>query len=219
MGRAIGIDLGTTNSCSAAIVDGNPIVILNEDGTRTIPSVFAIDRDGNNIVGAAAAAQEAGNVDNTVIASKRLLGRDFDSKAVDKYHQVFTYDLQEGDSSDVLVKVSDKLLTLEQIAAAILRKIKNNACQFLGTKVDQAVITVPAYFNDRQRHAVREAGALAGLEVLRVLNEPTAAALAYSQPCCEAHQNGGAFAKGGEGKSLLCQAKIANGIRMSAHCR
>ncbi|MFK7927929.1 MAG: Hsp70 family protein [Myxococcota bacterium] len=179
MGRAIGIDLGTTNSCAALIEGGSPKVITYRNGQKTIPSVFAIDKSGKRLVGDEAAEQASANPENTVAASKRLIGRSFGSEAMEKMQQVFTYELEESESSEVLVKVQGQLFTLEQISAAILRRIKDNAEEAIGESVDQAVITVPAYFNDRQRQAVRSAGKLSGLKVLRVLNEPTAAALAY----------------------------------------
>ncbi|MCB9665612.1 MAG: Hsp70 family protein [Alphaproteobacteria bacterium] len=179
MGRAIGIDLGTTNSCAAVVDESGPRVITYPNGAKTIPSVFAIDKSGDRLVGEEARAQAALNPSNTVAAAKRLIGRSFGSKAVERMQQVFTYELLEGAESEVLVRVSDQVMTLEQISAAILMRIKDNAERALGEEVDQAVITVPAYFNDRQRQAVRAAGRLAGLHVLRVLNEPTAAALAY----------------------------------------
>jgi molecular chaperone DnaK len=179
MGKAIGIDLGTTNSCCAYVTNGKPQVITYRDGSRTIPSVFAIDKNGNRLVGTEAKDQAALNPDQTIAASKRLIGRSFGSNAMQKMQQVFTYELVEGESNEVLIKVADQVFTLEQISAAILRRIKESAEEALSDEVDQAVITVPAYFNDRQRQAVRSAGKLAGLKVLRVLNEPTAAALAY----------------------------------------
>ncbi|MFT4623771.1 MAG: molecular chaperone DnaK [Myxococcota bacterium] len=179
MGIAIGIDLGTTNSCCAYVENGTPRVITYRDGSRTIPSMFAIDKSGNRLVGNEAKAQATLNPDNTIAASKRLIGRNFGSSQMEKMQQVFTYELVEGDSSEVLIKVANQVFTLEQISAAILRRIKEAAEDALENEVDQAVITVPAYFNDRQRQAVRSAGKLAGLKVLRVLNEPTAAALAY----------------------------------------
>jgi len=179
MGRAIGIDLGTTNSCAALIEGGSPKVITYRNGQKTIPSVFAIDKSGKRLVGDEAAEQASANPENTVAASKRLIGRSFGSEAMEKMQQVFTYELEESESSEVLIKVQGQLFTLEQISAAILRRIKDNAEEAIGETVDQAVITVPAYFNDRQRQAVRSAGKLSGLKVLRVLNEPTAAALAY----------------------------------------
>ncbi|MCP4809243.1 MAG: Hsp70 family protein [Proteobacteria bacterium] len=179
MGKAIGIDLGTTNSCAAIFENGKPRLISYKSGETTIPSVFAIDEEGNRLVGHEAKKQAQLNPVNTVQASKRLIGRNFHSKTIDKVRQVFTYELVEGESSDILIKVKDQVFTLEQISAAILAQIKQVAEDALGEEVDQAVITVPAYFNDRQRQAVRSAGALANLKVLRVLNEPTAAALAY----------------------------------------
>lgn len=179
MGKAIGIDLGTTNSCCAYVVNGKPEVVTYRDGSRTIPSVFAIDKSGNRLVGEEARRQASDNPLQTVQASKRLIGRSFGTNAIEKMQQVFTYELVEGQSSEVLIKVADQVFTLEQISAAILRRIKESAEEAIGEEVDQAVITVPAYFNDRQRQAVRSAGKLAGLKVLRVLNEPTAAALAY----------------------------------------
>ncbi|MEN0065055.1 MAG: Hsp70 family protein [Myxococcota bacterium] len=179
MSKAIGIDLGTTNSCCAYVRNGKPQVVIYRDGSRTIPSVFAIDKNGNRLVGKDAKTQAAANPDHTIAASKRLIGRSFGSNAMEKMQQVFTYELVEGEQSEVLIKVADQVFTLEQISAAILRRIKESAEDALNEEVDQAVITVPAYFNDRQRQAVRSAGKLAGLKVLRVLNEPTAAALAY----------------------------------------
>jgi molecular chaperone DnaK len=179
MGRAIGIDLGTTNSCAAYVENGTPQVITYRDGSRTIPSVFAIDKQGNRLVGADAKKHAELDPNATVQASKRLIGRQYGSNVMEKMKQVFTYELMEGESSEVLIKVSDQVFTLEQISAAILRRIKEAAEEAISEEVDQAVITVPAYFNDRQRQAVRSAGKLAGLKVLRVLNEPTAAALAY----------------------------------------
>ncbi|MBM4367069.1 MAG: Hsp70 family protein [Deltaproteobacteria bacterium] len=179
MGKAIGIDLGTTNSCAAIVEGGKPRVITYKGGQSTIPSVFAIDEKGERLVGHDAKKQAQLNPTNTVAAAKRLIGRNYHSKTIEKVKQVFTYELVEGESNEVLVKVRDQIFTLEQISAAILRKIKEVAEEALSNEVDQAVITVPAYFNDRQRQAVRAAGKLANLKVLRVLNEPTAAALAY----------------------------------------
>jgi molecular chaperone DnaK len=179
MGKAIGIDLGTTNSCAAIVENGKPRVITYKGGKTTIPSVFAITDKGERLVGEDAKKQAQLNPQHTITAAKRLIGRNFHAKTIEKIRQVFTYELVEGDGSEVLVKVRDQVFTLEQISAAILKKIRDVAEESLGTDVDQAVITVPAYFNDRQRQAVRTAGKLASLKVLRVLNEPTAAALAY----------------------------------------
>ncbi|MFM2245670.1 MAG: molecular chaperone DnaK [Pseudomonadota bacterium] len=177
--RAIGIDLGTTNSCAAVMDGGRPRVITYKGGGSTIPSVFAIDDKGNQLVGVDAKRQAQLNPQNTVMASKRLIGRNFHSKTIENVKQVFTYEMLEGENNEVLIKVKGEVFTLEQISAAILSKIKEVAEESLAEDVEQAVITVPAYFNDRQRQAVRNAGKMAGLKVLRILNEPTAAALAY----------------------------------------
>ena len=179
MAISIGIDLGTTNSC-AAIMDGpRPRIITTEDGAASIPSVFAIDEGGNQLIGATALAQAQQNPQGTVQATKRLIGRNFHSKSIDQTRQVFTYEIVEGANEEVMVQVRDNVFTLEQISAAILQRIKQVSERNLGGPVDRAVITVPAYFNERQRASVRTAGQMAGLEVLRILNEPTAAALAY----------------------------------------
>ena len=179
MAKAIGIDLGTTNSCAAIFENGRARIITYRGGATTLPSIVAIDESGNRLVGHEAKQQAQLNPTNTVSNAKRLIGRNFHSKQIDKVRQVFTYELMEGDNAEILIKVKDQVFTLEQISAAILRRIKEVAEDVLEDDVDQAVITVPAYFNDRQRQAVRAAGRLAGLDVLRVLNEPTAAALAY----------------------------------------
>jgi len=179
MGRAIGIDLGTTNSCAAIIDGGKPRIITSPTGATTVPSIFAIDEHGRELVGQEAKRQAQLNPQHTVMGAKRLIGRNFHSKTIEKIRQVFTYELMEGESSEVLIKVNNQIFTLEQISAAILLRIKDFAEGALREPVEHAVITVPAYFNDRQRQAVRTAGRLAGLKVLRILNEPTAAALAY----------------------------------------
>ena len=179
MSVAIGIDLGTTNSCAAIMESGRPRLITTEAGATQVPSVFAIDAEGKEIVGAAAADQAEENPDGTVRAAKRLIGRNFHSKSINDTRQVFTYEMVEGANDDILLNVAEQLYTLEQISAAILSRIKEVAEQSLGQPIGQAVITVPAYFNERQRGSVREAGRMAGFEVLRILNEPTAAALVY----------------------------------------
>jgi molecular chaperone DnaK len=176
---AIGIDLGTTNSCAAIMESGTPRVITTAEGATQVPSVFAIDEAGNEIVGSAAAAQAEHNPDGTVRAAKRLIGRNFHSKSINDTRQVFTYEMVEGAGDNILLNVAEQLYTLEQISAAILARIKEVAEANLNRAVSQAVITVPAYFNERQRMSVREAGRMAGFEVLRILNEPTAAALVY----------------------------------------
>lgn len=179
MSIAIGIDLGTTNSCAAIMESGAPRVITTAEGATQVPSVFAIDEAGNEIVGSAAAAQAEHNPDGTVRAAKRLIGRNFHSKSINDTRQVFTYEMVEGAGDNILLNVAEQLYTLEQISAAILARIKEVAEANLNRAVSQAVITVPAYFNERQRMSVREAGRMAGFEVLRILNEPTAAALVY----------------------------------------
>ncbi len=179
MGKSIGIDLGTTNSCAAIIEGGRPRIITSPTGATTVPSIFAIDEQGRELVGQEAKRQAQLNPQETVMGAKRLIGRNFHSKTIEKIRQVFTYELMEGESSEVLIKVNNQVFTLEQISAAILLRIKDFAEGAMNAEVEHAVITVPAYFNDRQRQAVRTAGRLAGLKVLRILNEPTAAALAY----------------------------------------
>ncbi len=179
MSIAIGIDLGTTNSCAAIMESGTPRIITTAEGATQVPSVFAVDEQGNQIVGLAAAEQAQFNPDGTVRAAKRLIGRNFHSKSINDTRQVFTYEMVEGAGENILLNVAEHLYTLEQISAAILTRIKEVAEANLGRAVTQAVITVPAYFNERQRTSVREAGRMAGFEVLRILNEPTAAALVY----------------------------------------
>lgn len=179
MSKIIGIDLGTTNSC-VAIIDGkNPKVIENSEGARTTPSIIAYMSDGEIMVGAPAKRQAITNPKNTVYASKRLIGRKFTEEAVQKDIGLIPYKIVKADNGDAWVEVNDKKLAPPQISAEVLRKMKKTAEDFLGEEVTQAVITVPAYFNDSQRQATKDAGKIAGLEVLRIINEPTAAALAY----------------------------------------
>ena len=179
MGRAIGIDLGTTNSCAAVIEGNQPKIIMYRGGSYTIPSLFAIDEGGRMLVGHDAKKQAALNPQDTVFAPKRLIGRNFHSPQVEKIRQLFTYNMEEGGEGEVLIKVKDQVFDLREVSGQILRKIKEVAEEYLKEEVTNAVITVPAYFNDKQRQAVRRAGKLADLNVLRILNEPTAAALAY----------------------------------------
>jgi molecular chaperone DnaK len=179
MSKIIGIDLGTTNSC-VAIIDGKtPKVIENSEGARTTPSIIAYINDGEIMVGAPAKRQAITNPKNTVYASKRLIGRKFNEEAVQKDIDLIPYKIIKADNGDAWVEVNDKKLAPPQISAEVLRKMKKTAEDFLGEEVTQAVITVPAYFNDSQRQATKDAGKIAGLEVLRIINEPTAAALAY----------------------------------------
>jgi len=178
MSTIIGIDLGTTNSCVAVIENGTPKVIENSEGARTTPSIVAYTAE-EIIVGAGAKRQAVTNPKNTIYASKRLIGRKFTEQAVQKDIDLMPYKIIESANGDAWVSVNDTELAPPQISAEVLRKMKKTAEDYLGHEVTQAVITVPAYFNDSQRQATKDAGAIAGLEVLRIINEPTAAALAY----------------------------------------
>lgn len=178
MGKIIGIDLGTTNSAVAYMVAGKPEVIANAEGNRTTPSVVAINKGGERLVGQVAQRQRVTNAKNTIYGVKRLIGRKFSDKEVQKDLDIMPYEIvKKGDG--VAVKMGDKEYTPEEVSAMILSKIKADAEAFLGEKVTEAVITVPAYFDDSQRQATKDAGKIAGLEVKRIINEPTAAALAY----------------------------------------
>lgn len=178
MGKIIGIDLGTTNSAVAYMVAGKPEVIANTEGNRTTPSVVAINKGGERLVGQVAQRQRVTNAKNTIYGVKRLIGRKFSDKEVQKDLDIMPYEIvKKGDG--VAVKMGDKEYTPEEVSAMILSKIKADAEAFLGEKVTEAVITVPAYFDDSQRQATKDAGKIAGLEVKRIINEPTAAALAY----------------------------------------
>ena len=177
MSKVIGIDLGTTNSCVAVIENGIPRVIENSEGARTTPSIVAYANE--ILVGASAKRQAITNPKNTVYAAKRLIGRKFKEEAVQKDINLMPYKIVANDNGDAWVQVNEDKLAPPQISAEVLRKMKKTAEDYLGTEVTQAVITVPAYFNDSQRQATKDAGRIAGLEVLRIINEPTAAALAY----------------------------------------
>ncbi len=177
MSKIIGIDLGTTNSCVAILENNKPKVIENNEGARTTPSVVAY---GDEIlVGAPAKRQAVTNPKNTVYAAKRLIGRKFDEREVQKDIDLMPYEIIKNDNGDAWVKIKEDRLAPPQISAEVLRKMKKTAEDYLGHEVTQAVITVPAYFNDSQRQATKDAGTIAGLEVLRIINEPTAAALAF----------------------------------------
>lgn len=178
MSKVIGIDLGTTNSCVAVIENGKPKVIENSEGNRTTPSIVAYAND-EILVGASAKRQSVTNPKNTIYASKRLIGRKFKEEAVQKDIGLMPYTIVENDNGDAWVKVNETTYAPPQISAEVLRKMKKTAEDYLGEEVTKAVITVPAYFNDSQRQATKDAGRIAGLEVLRIINEPTAAALAY----------------------------------------
>ncbi|KIA81954.1 molecular chaperone DnaK [Chromobacterium piscinae] len=179
MGKIIGIDLGTTNSCVAVIEGGNPKVIENAEGNRTTPSIIAYVEDGEILVGAPAKRQAVTNPKNTIYAAKRLIGRRFEDKEVQKDIDLMPFEIMKAKNGDAWVKVRDQELAPPQISAEVLRKMKKAAEDYLGEEVTEAVITVPAYFNDSQRQATKDAGRIAGLEVKRIINEPTAAALAF----------------------------------------
>src|SRR6187402_1251221 len=179
MPKVIGIDLGTTNSCVAVMEGGDPIVIPNAEGSRTTPSVVGITDGGERLVGQIARRQAITNPENTVFAVKRLIGRRFDDAEVQKAHKIAPYKIVKADNGDAWVECRGKQYSPQEISAIILGKMKQTAEDYLGEKVTEAVITVPAYFNDSQRQATKDAGRVAGLNVKRIINEPTAAALAY----------------------------------------
>ncbi|MFN5802611.1 MAG: molecular chaperone DnaK [Burkholderiales bacterium] len=179
MGKMIGIDLGTTNSCVAILEAGQPKVIENAEGARTTPSIIAYMEDGEILVGAPAKRQAVTNPKNTLYAVKRLIGRKFEEKEVQKDINLMPYSIVKADNGDAWVQVRDKKLAPPQVSAEVLRKMKKTAEDYLGEEVTEAVITVPAYFNDSQRQATKDAGRIAGLDVKRIINEPTAAALAF----------------------------------------
>jgi molecular chaperone DnaK len=179
MSKIIGIDLGTTNSCVAVVDVTTPQVIPNREGSRTTPSVVGFTEDGERLVGQIAKRQAITNPFNTVFAIKRLIGRKFDSEEVARAKQVLPYQMVAATNGDIKVRVRDREYSPEEISAFVLMEIRSFAEEFLGEPINEAIITVPAYFNDSQRQATRDAGKIAGLEVLRIINEPTAAALAY----------------------------------------
>ena len=179
MAKVIGIDLGTTNSCVSVMDGGKPKVIENSEGARTTPSIVAFTKDGERLIGQPAKRQAVTNGDNTIFAVKRLIGRRFDDPVTKKDTELVPYPIVKGKNGDAWVKAGGEDYSPSQISAFILQKMKETAEAYLGETVTQAVITVPAYFNDAQRQATKDAGAIAGLEVLRIINEPTAAALAY----------------------------------------
>jgi len=179
MGKIIGIDLGTTNSCVSVMEGNNTRVIENSEGARTTPSIVAYQDDGEILVGASAKRQAVTNPKNTIYAAKRLIGRKFEEKEVQKDIDLMPFTIVKADNGDAWVQVRDQKLAAPQISAEVLRKMKKTAEDYLGEPVTEAVITVPAYFNDAQRQATKDAGRIAGLDVRRIINEPTAAALAF----------------------------------------
>jgi molecular chaperone DnaK len=179
MGKVIGIDLGTTNSCVAVMEGGEPVVIPNSEGSRTTPSVVAITESGERLVGQIAKRQAITNPDNTIFSIKRLIGRKYDSPEVTEARKHLPYKIVKAANGDAHVEIRGKAYSPAEISAMILTKMKQTAEDYLGEKVTDAVVTVPAYFNDSQRQATKDAGQIAGLNVLRIINEPTAASLAY----------------------------------------
>jgi molecular chaperone DnaK len=179
MGKIIGIDLGTTNSCVAIMEGGKPKVIENSEGARTTPSIVAYTEDGEILVGASAKRQAVTNAKNTLFAVKRLIGRRFEEKEVQKDIDLMPFKIVKANNGDAWVQVRDKQMAPPQVSAEVLRKMKKTAEDYLGEEVTEAVITVPAYFNDSQRQATKDAGKIAGLEVKRIINEPTAAAISF----------------------------------------
>src|SRR5665811_2451178 len=179
MSKIIGIDLGTTNSAFAFIEGGVPKIIENVEGNRTTPSVVALAKNGDRLVGLLAKRQAVTNPENTISEMKRYMGHRFEDAEVQKDKATASFKIEAGDAGGVKIKMTDKFYRPEEISAMVLQKIKADAEAKLGEKITEAVITVPAYFNDAQRKATKDAGQIAGLEVKRIINEPTAAALAY----------------------------------------
>src|SRR5205809_529108 len=177
--KVIGIDLGTTNSCVAIVEDGTPVVIPNRGGYKTTPSMVAIAENGKRLVGHIAKRQAITNAENTVYAAKRLIGRKWGSAAVRSSREIMPYRIVEGPHDDVRIELRGRQYSIPELAAYVLQEMRTIAEEHLGTTVEKAVVTVPAYFNDGQRQATKDAGRIAGLDVIRIINEPTAAALAY----------------------------------------
>ena len=178
MGKVIGIDLGTTNSCVALMEGGKPAVVANAEGARTTPSIVAFTESGETLVGQIAKRQAVTNPENTISVAKRLIGRRFDSEEVRSFCKIAPFKVEAAENGDAWVYAGKRPCSPQEISALVLRKMKETASEYLGEPVEEAVITVPAYFNDSQRQATKDAGKIAGLEVLRIINEPTAAALA-----------------------------------------
>ncbi|MFQ5873847.1 MAG: Hsp70 family protein, partial [Dehalococcoidia bacterium] len=179
MPKVIGIDLGTTNSCVAVMEAGEPVVIPNAEGGRTTPSVIAISKSGERLAGQVAKRQAITNPENTIFSIKRLMGRRFDDAEVQRDLKILPYKIDAAQNGDARVWMGGRSYSPAEISAMVLQKLKTDAEAYLGETVTEAVITVPAYFNDSQRSATKDAGEIAGLNVLRIINEPTAASLAY----------------------------------------
>ncbi len=210
MGKVIGIDLGTTNSCVAVMEQGEPLVIPNDEGSRTTPSVVAFARDGERLVGQVARRQAVTNATRTISVAKRLIGRRFEDDEVQRAKGLVAYEIAASDNGDAWVRVDGKDWSPPQISAIVLDKLKSVAEAYLGERVSEAVVTVPAYFNDAQRQATKDAGRIAGLDVLRIINEPTAAALAYGLGKT-GHQKVAVFDLGG-GTFDVSILEIDNGV-------
>ena len=185
MSKVLGIDLGTTNSCMCVMDGGDPLVLENSEGKRTTPSVVAFSKSGERLVGDAAKRQAVTNPKNTLYAVKRLIGRKFEDAEVQKDIDMMPFSIMKADNGDAWVGVRDQKLAPPPVSAEVLRKMKKTAEDYLGEEVTEAVITVPAYFNDSQRQATKDAGRIAGLDVKRIINEPTAAALAFGMDKAE----------------------------------
>ena len=179
MSKVIGIDLGTTNSCVSIMEGGDPVVLNNAEGGRTTPSIVAVTEKGERLVGQTAKRQAVTNPEDTVFGVKRLIGRKYDSAEVQNDIKNLPYKIEKASNGDVRIKIRGKNHSPAEISSFILSNLKKSAEEYLGEKVTDAVITVPAYFNDSQRQATKDAGKVAGLNVLRIINEPTAASLAY----------------------------------------
>ncbi|MGI8749676.1 MAG: Hsp70 family protein, partial [Thermoleophilaceae bacterium] len=209
MGKTIGIDLGTTNSCMAVLEGGEPTVVENAEGARTTPSVVAFTEGGERLVGAPAKRQAVTNPENTIFSIKRFMGRK--EAEVKEEETIVPYAVVRGSNGDAQVKVGDKDYAPPEISAMTLQKLKADAEAYLGDTVDSAVITVPAYFNDDQRQATKDAGKVAGLDVKRIINEPTAAALAYGLDKEDADQTILVFDLGG-GTFDVSVLEIGDGV-------
>ena len=179
MGRVLGIDLGTTNSCMAVMEGGEPVVIPNSEGGRTTPSVVAFTKDGERLVGQVAKRQATTNPEHTVHSVKRLMGQKFDAPEVARQRETVSYRIDRHDNGAAWVRAHGRTLSPPEVSSMVLATMKEIAETYLGESVQEAVITVPAYFDDAQRQATKDAGKIAGLEVKRIINEPTAASLAY----------------------------------------
>ncbi len=211
MSKVIGIDLGTTNSCVALMEGKDCKVIENSEGVRTTPSIVAFTESGERLVGQPAKRQAVTNPERTLSAIKRLIGRRHDDPMTEKDKGMVPYSIVEGENGDAWVEADGKKYSPSQISAFILQKMKETAESYLGEDVDQAVITVPAYFNDSQRQATKDAGKIAGLEVLRIINEPTAAALAYGLDKSSDGKTIAVYAFSGESATFLVIMQPASG--------